>query len=102
MGVLIGGENKAISSAVGRATGEIATAEGATNVVSGLNLNKSLASQQQLSELAGQATSVAGNGSNSVLRDAPRLAAEYRGKSQAQAIRQRMEPSTKFMPTRML
>ncbi|WP_169740135.1 two-partner secretion domain-containing protein [Paraburkholderia acidipaludis] len=79
MGVLTGGESDAISSAVGRATSEIATADGATNVTNGLNLNKSLASQQQLSELTGAVTTVAGNGSNTTLRDAPRLVAEYGG-----------------------
>jgi filamentous hemagglutinin len=64
---------------VSKATGKIATADGATNIVNGLSLNKSLASQQQLSELTGAVTTVAGNGSNTALRDAPRLAAEYGG-----------------------
>jgi filamentous hemagglutinin len=79
MGILTGGESEAISSAVSKATGKIATADGATNIVNGLSLNKSLASQQQLSELTGAVTTVAGNGSNTALRDAPRLAAEYGG-----------------------
>lgn len=46
------------------------------------DLNKSLASEAQLADLAksGGAT-VAGNGAKDPLRDAPRLAAEYGGKA---------------------
>ncbi|WP_322011754.1 hemagglutinin repeat-containing protein [Paraburkholderia sp. J12] len=54
--------------------------EGAANAVSGLNLNKSLASQQQLSDLAaGNGTNIAGNGTSVPLRDASRLVSEYGG-----------------------
>jgi filamentous hemagglutinin len=46
----------------------------AANAVNGLNLNKSLASQQQLSQLtSGNGVNIAGNGTNVPLRDAPRL-----------------------------
>jgi filamentous hemagglutinin len=59
--------------------GEVLSGLGA---ISGLNLNKSLASEAQLADLAksGGAT-VAGNGAKDPLRDAPRLAAEYGGKA---------------------
>ena len=41
-------------------------------VVNGLNLNKSLASQEQLSQLmTGNGISIAGDGSNALLKDAP-------------------------------
>ncbi|NKJ48090.1 hypothetical protein CIC12_15345 [Burkholderia sp. SG-MS1] len=54
--------------------------EGAANAVSGLNLNKSLASQQQLSDLAaGNGTNIAGSGTSVPLRDASRLVSEYGG-----------------------
>uniref|UniRef100_UPI0039EFA494 hypothetical protein n=1 Tax=Bordetella sputigena TaxID=1416810 RepID=UPI0039EFA494 len=47
-----------------------------------MNLNKSLASQEQLSEiLSGNGIKIAGSGTNTPLRDAPRLAAEYGGKA---------------------
>jgi filamentous hemagglutinin len=46
-----------------------------------LNLNKSLASQQQLSDLAtGKGVNIAGSGTNVPLRDAPRLVSEYGGR----------------------
>ncbi|GAB3627898.1 hypothetical protein GCM10027419_27490 [Pandoraea terrae] len=64
------------------ATNAAAGADNAENAVNGLNLNKSLASQQQLSELAsGNGINVAGNGTNVPLRDAPRLASEYGGQA---------------------
>nr|WP_233170717.1 hypothetical protein [Herbaspirillum sp. ASV7] len=56
------------------------TSEGTANAASGLNLSKSLASDQRLSELtSGGGSVMAGNGSNVVLRDASRLASEYGG-----------------------
>ncbi|WP_157730977.1 DUF637 domain-containing protein [Variovorax sp. HW608] len=66
------------SVAVRAATG----ADSAVNVVNGLNLNKSLASQQQLSELlSGNGINIAGNGTSVPLRDASRLVAEYGGQA---------------------
>ncbi|MBP0596374.1 hypothetical protein J8I87_43745 [Paraburkholderia sp. LEh10] len=45
-----------------------------------MNLNKSLASEQQLSDLAaGKGINIAGGGTNVPLRDAPRLVSEYGG-----------------------
>jgi filamentous hemagglutinin len=45
-----------------------------------LNLAKTLASQQQLSDMAaGKFSVIAGSGSNTILTDAPRLVAEYGG-----------------------
>ncbi|MDP9705865.1 UNVERIFIED_ORG: filamentous hemagglutinin [Rahnella aquatilis] len=55
---------------------------GANSSVSGLNLNKSLASEAQLAELSRSGgTSVAGHGSGAVLKDSARLVAEYGGKT---------------------
>ncbi|WAS57123.1 filamentous hemagglutinin N-terminal domain-containing protein [Burkholderia ambifaria] len=55
---------------------------GAANAVNGLNLNKSLANQQQLSQLtSGNGINISGNGTNVTLRDAPRLVAEYGGQT---------------------
>ncbi|MFZ6775047.1 hypothetical protein ACO0LB_20305 [Undibacterium sp. SXout7W] len=60
--------------------GNIITSEGTAGAVSGLNLSKSLTSEQRLSELtSGGGSVMAGNGSNVVLRDAARLVAEYGG-----------------------
>jgi filamentous hemagglutinin len=60
--------------------GKGGTSGGTANAVSGLNLNKSLASQQQLSDLsAGNGVNIAGSGTNVPLRDAPRLVSEYGG-----------------------
>ncbi|WP_244136841.1 VENN motif pre-toxin domain-containing protein [Burkholderia pyrrocinia] len=54
----------------------------AANAVNGLNLNKSLANQQQLSQLtSGNGINIAGNGTNVPLRDAPRLVSEYGGQA---------------------
>ncbi|SIQ58169.1 Possible hemagglutinin [Pseudacidovorax sp. RU35E] len=54
--------------------------EAASSAVNALNLNKYLASQQQISELSNGGGSVmAGAGSTVPLRDASRLAAEYGG-----------------------
>ncbi|WP_433704704.1 hemagglutinin repeat-containing protein [Paraburkholderia sacchari] len=62
------------------AAGKGGTSGGTANAVSGLNLNKSLASQQQLSDLAtGKGVNIAGSGTNVPLRDAPRLVSEYGG-----------------------
>jgi filamentous hemagglutinin len=61
-------------------TGSLSTADGAANALNGLNLNKSLASQQQLSELiSGRGTNIAGSGTNVPLRDVDRLVAQYGG-----------------------
>ncbi|MDB5774385.1 MAG: filamentous hemagglutinin protein [Herbaspirillum sp.] len=58
----------------------VVTSEGTADAASGLNLSKSLTSEQQLSELtSGGGSVMAGNGSNEVLRDAPRLVSEYGG-----------------------
>jgi len=47
-----------------------------------LNLNKSLASQQQLSQLeSGNGIDIAGNGTNVPLNDVSRLVAEYGGQA---------------------
>ncbi|PJO24579.1 hypothetical protein EXE55_09340 [Burkholderia glumae] len=47
-----------------------------------MNLNKSLASQQQLSQLtSGSGINIAGNGTNVPLRDAARLVSEYGGQA---------------------
>ncbi|MEJ8827508.1 hypothetical protein WKW80_36965, partial [Variovorax humicola] len=54
--------------------------ENAQSVINGLNLNKSLASQQQLSQLeSGNGINIAGSGTNIPLRNASRLASEYGG-----------------------
>jgi RHS repeat-associated protein len=61
---------------------ELVPAEAAAAADSGslLNLNKSLASQEQMGELAaGKGTPIAGAGTGTVLRDADRLAAQYGG-----------------------
>ncbi|BET12072.1 hypothetical protein THI4931_31140 [Pandoraea sputorum] len=64
----------------GNATNNAVGADSAANAVNGLNLNKSLASQQQLSDLmSGKGVATSGNGTNVVLRDAPRLVSEYGG-----------------------
>lgn len=76
------GQVGANTSADGQAVtvrGGALVAGAAANAVYGVKLNKSLASQQQISQLSGNALSVAGNGSNVPLRDAPRLAAQYGG-----------------------
>jgi filamentous hemagglutinin len=65
------------------AAGEIATpvtSGGTANSASGLGLKKSLASEQQVTQIAnGGGNVMAGSGSSVPLRDAPRLAAEYGG-----------------------
>ncbi|TCV90941.1 VENN motif pre-toxin domain-containing protein, partial [Biostraticola tofi] len=59
---------------------ESAITSSAHSASSGLNLNKSLASEAQLAELAKNGGKpVAGSGAEKTLRDAPRLAAEYGG-----------------------
>ena len=59
-----------------------AGADGAADAVNGLNLNKLLASQEQLSQLmTGNGIPIAGDGGNALLRDAPRLVSEYGGQS---------------------
>nr|WP_244221164.1 DUF637 domain-containing protein [Paraburkholderia aromaticivorans] len=64
----------------GKATNSAAGADSAANATNGLNLNKSLASQQQLSDLmSGKGVATSGNGTDVVLRDAPRLVCEYGG-----------------------
>lgn len=66
-----------LPSGVARAGG----VDSAANAVNDLNLNKSLASQQQLSQLiSGNGINIAGNGTSASLRDAPRLVSEYGGK----------------------
>ncbi|MEM5344266.1 filamentous hemagglutinin N-terminal domain-containing protein [Paraburkholderia azotifigens] len=63
-----------------RSTSSAAGSDSAANAVNGLNLNKSLASQQQLSELmSGNGVATSGNGTGVILRDAPRLVSEYGG-----------------------
>lgn len=58
------------------------TADSAVNAVNGLNLNKSLASQQQLSQLiSGNGINIAGNGTSVTLRDSARLVSEYGGQA---------------------
>jgi hypothetical protein len=55
-------------------------AEPASNANSGQNLNRALASEQQGSEItSGSGTRIAGPGTNSPLRQAGRLAADYGG-----------------------
>jgi hypothetical protein len=67
--------NPAVTSGIGGALGEKTKSIGNST-----SLNKSLASQQQLSELAVRNNQIiAGYGSNVVLRDAPRLVNEYGG-----------------------
>lgn len=62
------------------ALGKGRTSGGTANAVSGLNLNKSLASQQQLSDLAvGNGVNIAGSVTNVPLRDVSRLVSEYGG-----------------------
>jgi filamentous hemagglutinin len=56
------------------------TSGGTANSANGLGLNKSLASEQQVTQITtGGGNVMAGNGSSVPLRDAPRLAAEYGG-----------------------
>ncbi|MEW9899034.1 RHS repeat-associated core domain-containing protein [Chitinivorax sp. PXF-14] len=70
---------KAVSNEIEAAKG---VSTGAESVANGLRLNKSLASEQQAAELlSGGGVNVAGNGTRTVLRDAPRLAAEYGGQA---------------------
>lgn len=58
-------------------------ANSAANVVNGLNFNKSLASQEQLSQLmTGNGIFIVGDGGNALLRATPRLVSEYGGQSQ--------------------
>ncbi len=54
--------------------------EAASSAKAGLNLTKSLASEQQMSEiLSGAGQIIAGPGARTALRDAPRLSVEYGG-----------------------
>ncbi|MFT8258901.1 MAG: hypothetical protein ACMZI2_06235 [Candidatus Symbiodolus clandestinus] len=74
-------KDSASSSAAVHSATESLTRNQAYSSVSGLNLNKSLASQEQLSALASKGGKViAGYGATDTLRDAPRLAAKYGGK----------------------
>ena len=61
---------------------EVIPAEAAAAADSGslLNLNKSLASQEQMGQLAaGQGEAIAGAGTGTTLRDSQRLASQYGG-----------------------
>ncbi|HHY1463429.1 TPA: hypothetical protein ACV1O5_004143, partial [Yersinia enterocolitica] len=54
------------------------------SAISGLNLNKSLASEAQLVDLAKKGgTAIAGYGTSIALRDSSRLVAEYGGKAES-------------------
>ena len=64
------------------ATNSAAGEDSAANAVNGLNLNKSLASQQQLSQLeSGNGINIAGNGTSVPLNDVSRLVSEYGGQA---------------------
>jgi hypothetical protein len=70
---------RGVGKAAANAEAQTATSA-AANAISGLNLKKSLASEQLLAELvSGRGVSVAGSGANVNLRDAGRLVAEYGG-----------------------
>ncbi|WP_399200677.1 hypothetical protein [Tenebrionicola larvae] len=71
-----------IGKTVTEATAAKAEAAAAHNVINGLNLNKSLASEAQLSELARTGgLAVAGSGTETKLRVAEDLAKQYGGKA---------------------
>ncbi|CAI1845705.1 Possible hemagglutinin (DUF638) [Serratia quinivorans] len=83
--IVPGGVGAGGAVGIGKTAAEAAAAKTANNAAhsaaSGLNLNKSLASEAQLADLVKSGgASLAGNGAKDPLRDAPRLVAEYGGK----------------------
>ncbi|WP_434461602.1 VENN motif pre-toxin domain-containing protein [Serratia plymuthica] len=84
--IVPGGVGAGGAVGIGKTAAEATAAKTANNAAhsaaSGLNLNKSLASEAQLADLAKNGgSSMAGNGSPIVLRDSSRLVAEYGGKA---------------------
>uniref|UniRef100_UPI001643DFA7 hemagglutinin repeat-containing protein n=1 Tax=Yersinia alsatica TaxID=2890317 RepID=UPI001643DFA7 len=80
--IVPGGVGAGGAVGIGKTVAEATAAKAANNAASGLNLNKSLASEAQLADLAKSGgISMAGNGADAVLKDSARLVAEYGGKA---------------------